>query len=236
MRYPVLNKRLSTVASWVRAGSVLADIGTDHGYLAANLVGRGVCPRAYACDVGSLPLARARETVTHYGLSDKISLVLSDGLTGLAPHSAQDIVIAGMGGELIARILNAAPWVQDESVRLILQPMTRQEDLRRYLYQNGFEIVAERGVCEGRHSYTVMCVHYTGRRILQPDALMISLGGLGSNPDEETKEYIRRLLRKEHRKAEGILASSLEHREALAKQTQDFIKEIERATGVALEE
>lgn len=229
MQYPVLDKRLSTAASWVRAGSVLADIGTDHGYLVTNLVGRGICPFAYACDIGALPLGRAKETVMRCGLRDKISLVLSDGLQGLKPHSAQDIVIAGMGGELIARILHAAPWVQDETVRLILQPMTHARELRRYLYQNGFDITAERGACEGRHCYTVLCVHYTGRRISRPDALMISIGGLTDSTDEDSQEYIRRLLQKERHRVEGLASSSRADKHIQVRRAMDLIEQIERA-------
>ncbi len=234
MEYPVLDQRLSAVAEWVRPGSVLADIGTDHGYLAANLVGRGICPRAFACDIGSLPLARARDTVVHYGLSDKVTLMLSDGLSAIPPLGAQDIVIAGMGGELIARILDACGWIAREAIRLILQPMTKPEELRRYLYQNGYEIVGERGVCVGRHCYTVLCAHYTGRRIQSPDALAVALGGLCGSTDEQSREYIRRLLKKERHKAEGLLASTLPDREALAAQVREFMKQIERATGVTL--
>ncbi len=235
MDYPVLDKRLTTVAQWVRPGSVLADIGTDHGYLAANLVGRGVCPRAFACDIGSLPLTRARDTVVQYGLLDKISLMLSDGLSAIPPMGAQDIVIAGMGGELIVKILDACSWITSESIRLILQPMTKPEELRRYLYQNGYEIIGERGVCVGRHCYTVLCAHYTGKRIQSPDALKVSLGGLCGSTDEQSREYIRRLLKKERYKAEGLLASALPDRETLAGQVQEFIVQIERETGVTLD-
>ena len=235
MEYPLLDKRLSTVATFVRAGSVVADIGTDHGYLVANLVARGVCPRAFACDIGSLPLARARDTVTRYGLMDKINLMLSDGLSALAPLDAQDIVIAGMGGELIVKILDACNWITNQSVRLILQPMTKPEELRRYLYRSGYEITQERGVCVGKHCYTVVCAHFTGKRIIEPDELAVTLGKLYGSRDEESREYIKRLLKRERRKEEGLRASALPNRKTLAAQVRERIKQMEHATGITLE-
>ncbi|MFA9380734.1 MAG: class I SAM-dependent methyltransferase [Acetanaerobacterium sp.] len=236
MEYPVLDKRLGTAAGWVRAGSVLADVGTDHGYLAANLVGRGVCPAAYACDVGTLPLLRARDTVVRCGLSDKIRLVLSDGLTGLEPHCAQDIVIAGMGGELIARILTGVQWICDKGVRLILQPMTRAEHLRRHLFTNGFDIEGERGVCEGTHCYTVICAYYTGTRNANPDELAVSLGGLCEGADEDSQEYIRRLIMVNYRRAQGLARSASPQKQALAQQALAFVRRLEQVSGIVLDE
>lgn len=212
MQYPVLDKRLSAVAEWVRPGSVLADVGTDHGYLAANLVGRGICPCAYGCDIASGPLERARATVARCGLGDKITLMLSDGLTALPEHCAQDIVIAGMGGELIAAIIDAVPWVRDGAVRLILQPMTRARTLRRYLYQNGYGIVGEHGVCESRHCYTVLCAAYTGEAVAQPDELAVALGGLPHSTRADSAEYVRRELARQRRKLEGLAASAAPQR------------------------
>ncbi|MBQ9938574.1 MAG: SAM-dependent methyltransferase, partial [Oscillospiraceae bacterium] len=107
-----LDERLETAASFVRNGSVVADIGTDHGYLICSLAERGTIPRGYACDINEQPLAKAAETVEETGLGDKISLVLCDGLRGLDPNCADDIIIAGMGGELICSILSAADWVR----------------------------------------------------------------------------------------------------------------------------
>lgn len=157
-----LDKRLGTAAALVRHGARVADIGTDHAYLPVYLVQTGVCPSAIASDIGKGPLEAARHTVTAAGLTDTISLRLGDGLAGIAPDEVDDIVIAGMGGETIAAILQAAPWVKNPTLRLILQPMTRAEDLRRFLLTNGFSVLQERLIQDSRHLYPVLAAVYTG--------------------------------------------------------------------------
>ena len=98
-----LDDRLKSVASLVRNGKRVADIGTDHGYLVAYLVENNICPCGIAADLRKGPLENARQTVIQQGLSDKIELILSDGLENISPDSCDDIVIAGMGGNLIAK-------------------------------------------------------------------------------------------------------------------------------------
>ena len=156
-----LDERLACVASLVRPGHRLADIGTDHAYLPVYLVESGVCPSAIASDIGVGPLETARQTVCAAGLQERIDLRLGNGLSTLAPGEAEDIVIAGMGGETIVEILEVAEFVRDARVRLVLQPMSHAEDLRRWLLTHGFEIVCERLVMDGRHMYPVLAAAYT---------------------------------------------------------------------------
>ena len=154
--------RLLAIAKMVRPGSVVADIGADHGHLICHLVGNGIAPRGYACDIVEKPLAACAKTVEQCGLEGKIELRLTDGLSGLSLGEIDDIVIAGMGGEMIADIISAAPGAKNEHLRLILQPMTKAERLRERLYRMGFEIERERAVRAGGILYTVMLVRYTG--------------------------------------------------------------------------
>ncbi len=158
-----LDRRLQAVAALVRPGSRLADIGTDHAYLPVALVQAGVCPSAIASDIGAGPLEVARQSVTAAGLTETIALRLGDGLATVTPGEVEDIAIAGMGGETIAAILQATPWVKDSKLRLILQPMTRAEDLRRWLLQKGFTVLEEHLVEDGRHLYPVLAAVYTGQ-------------------------------------------------------------------------
>lgn len=144
----------------VRRGSRVADIGTDHAYLPVYLVQAGVCPGGIAADIRSGPLDAARRTVTEAGLTDVIALRLGDGLVPVAADEADDIVIAGMGGETIVEILSAADWVKDTRLRLILQPMTRAEELRRWLLTSGFSITEERLVRDGHRLYPVLAAAY----------------------------------------------------------------------------
>ena len=149
------------VASMVRRGSRVADIGTDHAYLPVYLVQSGACLGGIAADIRSGPLEAARRTVTEAGLIDVITLRLGDGLAPVEADEVDDIVIAGMGGETIVEILSAADWVKDARLRLVLQPMTRAEELRRWLLTNGFGIQEERLVQDGHRLYPVMAAAYT---------------------------------------------------------------------------
>ena len=197
-----LDNRLSVIAGMVRQGSVLADIGSDHAYLACALVLDGICPKTYACDINEGPLSRARDTILKYNLSDKVQALLSDGLFALSGIHVDDIVIAGMGGELIARIIGDAPWVKRKEIRLILQPMTKAELLREWLYANGFEIEKEAAAAEGRFIYPVMRVKYTGKSQKIP-ILFAWTGKIWDNRDEQSQNYLRRM----HTKAARIAAA-----------------------------
>jgi tRNA (adenine22-N1)-methyltransferase len=159
-----LKGRLSLCAEYVREGSRLADIGTDHGYLPIALCESEKIPSALACDINPLPLESARKNITEKGLSDVIQTRLSDGLKEVGADEADDIVIAGMGGELISAILGDCAWVRDSEKNLILQPMTRHDVLTRWLYENGFRIEEQGAVYDSKKYYTVMRVRYDGKR------------------------------------------------------------------------
>lgn len=156
--------RLQMAADFVRAGATVADIGTDHAYLPVYLVLSGKCPRAIAADLREMPLENARQTIRRYHLEDQITACLSDGFDEIDPCQVQDFVIAGMGGELIVTLLKRTPWLRDGEKRLILQPMTHAEDVRRFLYENGFELLQENAAREENHLYIALCAQYTGAK------------------------------------------------------------------------
>ena len=158
-----LKGRLSLCAEYVREGSRLADIGTDHGYLPIALCQSGRIPSALACDINPLPLRSAEKNITDAGLSDRIKTRLSDGLSEVGEDEVDDVVIAGMGGELIARIIDGCEWLKNADKRLILQPMTRHDVLVGRLYENGFMIEEQAGVFDSGKYYTVMRVCYNGQ-------------------------------------------------------------------------
>ena len=165
----MLDSRLRLAADLVRQDSRVADIGTDHAFLPVALVAEGRCPSAIASDVRQGPVGNARRTVEQAGLGDRISVRLGDGLQTVRPDEVDDIVIAGMGGETIAAILEEAPWVKNDRYRLILQPMTRAEKLRAYLYIHGFDILTERVTQVGRHWYTVIHAVFTGNETAEDE-------------------------------------------------------------------
>lgn len=151
-----LSPRLAALAQQVPQGAKLVDVGTDHAYLPTALLLSGRISGAVASDVNEGPLGRGRETARLCGVEEAISFRCCDGLSGVAPEEADTVVIAGMGGELIARILQAAPWTRE--ALLLLQPMTAQPELRQWLIEHGYVIVREHIAREGRKFYTILTV------------------------------------------------------------------------------
>ena len=191
-----MDKRLLCIADLVRPGRRLADIGTDHAYLPVALVGSGKCPSALACDVRKGPLQNAKKAVEAAGLQDRIECRLGDGLSVVGPDEADEIVIAGMGGETIAAILAACPWSAAPGRRYLLQPMTHAEDLRRHLFAAGFEIGRELTVAVGRHVYLIIEATAAGAppKIDEVAALAGRVGA--EHPTATDLAYLRQLRRR----------------------------------------
>ena len=152
-----------TATKYVRGG-MLADVGTDHAYLPIFLCENGFLRadglRAVASDINAGPVERAALHIRTAHLSDKIATVQTDGLNGLEKYSPTDIIIFGMGGELIAAILEAAEWVRRDGVRLILQPMTHAERLCEALPRLGFAVTDNTYSQEGDRIYRTVCADY----------------------------------------------------------------------------
>lgn len=157
-----LTPRLSAVASLVKGGGIIADIGTDHGYLPIFLLQNGIVKGAVAADIGKEPLKNAERSVAEYELTDKIELRLSDGLREFKSTDADEIVFAGMGGTLIAEKLAEIPWIKTDKLHFIFQPQSRAEDLRGFLFSNGFSIIKELATHEARRVYITFDAVYTG--------------------------------------------------------------------------
>lgn len=154
----MLSQRLQAVADLVGETGVVADVGTDHGYIPVFLVSSGKAKRAIAMDVNEGPLARAKEHIRQSGLQAQIEARLSDGLAALQPKEAQAIVIAGMGGALMARILADGRKVARTAKRLVLQPQSELYFFRRFLLEEGYRIVEEDMVYEDGKFYSMMAV------------------------------------------------------------------------------
>lgn len=153
-----LDSRLKTAADLCRKGTTVADVGTDHALLACYLAQNGA-RSVIASDVREGPLEAARRTVEQTGVTN-VRVLLSDGLKAI--DHADDVVICGMGGELIADIVEGCGFLTEDT-RFILQPMTKSDILRRRLYSAGFEIIEERTAYEGSRGYAVMLVRHTGK-------------------------------------------------------------------------
>ncbi len=159
---PTLSARLMSALPYLKRGGAVIDVGTDHAYLPIYLVGEGISSRALACDINRGPIDSAARNVAAAGLVHEIDTLCTDGLHHTEGYEPDDILIFGMGGELIIRILSEAPWVKDPNIGLVLQPMTRAHLLRRWLLENGFEIVGETITHEDRY-YQTIAARYCGK-------------------------------------------------------------------------
>ena len=185
-----LNSRLLKIAGMIREGDRVADIGTDHAYLPVFLIKSGKHSKVFACDIGDGPLKKAAENINKSNVGG-IILRKGDGLLAVEPSEVDTVVIAGMGGDLIARILAAAEWVKDSRYEFILQPMTSVEDLRQYICEAGFYVLKEEAVKSQGRIYTVMKVRYSGE--FRPcDALFRYFGLLLETHEEPELIYIKR--------------------------------------------
>lgn len=192
-----LSKRLAMVSSMIPPCEVLADVGTDHGYLAAWVLQNARAQTVYASDIGDGPLSSAAETAERYDLQDRLKLFLADGLRYPGAERAEVITICGMGGETMISILSAAPWAK-ENRRLILQPQSKLFELEDWLKQEGYAIEDAK-----------LCLD-SGKCYL---ALSVLGGGTWSNSaenwlmlqhDPHMAEYVTREMQKTERALSGL--------------------------------
>lgn len=138
-----LDNRLAAVAALAPRGAKVADVGTDHAYLAIALVEERGAQKVVATDKNEGPCAAARRTLSSAGLLERVPVRCGDGLAPISPGEVDTVCIAGMGGGLIASILAAGAEVLSGVSRLVLQPMNDAASLRRWLYENGWHIAEE---------------------------------------------------------------------------------------------
>lgn len=195
-----MTPRLYAIASMVPQGAFFADVGTDHAYLPIYLAENNLISHAVAADINRDPLLRAKGNIKKYNLEEKIDTCLSDGFEELDGNSFDTASIAGMGGILIARILEKAP----RGKLYILQPMRDAHFLRAYLSSNGFELVDEKLAEEGNKIYTVIAVR-DGKGVLSEKELYL---GKLLKKDPLFEKFRTRLSNKYKKKYEGLKLSS----------------------------
>ncbi len=153
-----LSARMQALVKMVSKGSVVCDVGCDHGWVSIYLVQKGIAQRVYAMDVRTGPLERAKEHIIRYQLEEAIETRLSDGLTNLAIGEADCMICAGMGGPLMMKILTEGREKARGMKELILQPQSELARFRRFLREEGYKIVAEDMVLEDGKFYPMMKV------------------------------------------------------------------------------
>lgn len=215
-----LGPRLKKCADFVRPNIRVADIGTDHGYLPIWLLKSGKAASAVAADIGAGPLDSAKNNALKYHA--ELETVLSDGFDRVL--SFDDAVIAGMGGELMIKIIDRAPLLKDPQKRLILQPMTSAYELRKYLWESGFNIEREEAVKDDGKIYSVMRVVYTGETKACND-ICLYMGAL-SPATEYSREYAESVMKRLNNMRLGYLHTGNAESAAAAEASIKGINEI----------
>lgn len=159
----ILEGRLKLIGDKVPECGVVADIGTDHAYIPIYLMQKGICQKAVASDVRTGPVQVANRNITKYKLNDRIETRLGSGLSTIDENEADVIIIAGMGGTLLAELLEADVKKACEAGALVLQPMNDLDVVRKWLYDHKFDIYDEEFVAEGNKIYCVLCARYDGK-------------------------------------------------------------------------
>lgn len=174
-----ISKRLMCLADLVEPNSIIADIGCDHGLLPIYLCEKGMCTKAYACDLREGPLSRARKAIEEAGLSGTISTILTDGLNAL-PNEVDTVIIAGMGFETIQRILEDNLVKVKTFKHIILQSNTDVPSLRKWLFEHHFLIIIDKVIKDG-HFYHIMKCKPNHKKCLTEDE--ITFGVFQDSPD-----------------------------------------------------
>ncbi|MBR5779473.1 MAG: SAM-dependent methyltransferase [Clostridia bacterium] len=199
----LIGSRLSAVTrllSDVKDNTLFADIGSDHAFLAIEVLKKGLAVSAIASDINEQPLLKGKENAARSGV--KIDFYLSDGFDAIDSLPITSAAICGMGGELIAKIIGRSRVAHEAT--LIVQPMSAQEDLRKYLWDNGFVIEKEIFTLEANKSYTVMKLRFSGERT-EYSYIDLFLG----KEREQTKEfslYCEKILTAAKKRRLGVVA------------------------------
>lgn len=229
-KLPILDNRLATAGALLRKNSVVWDVGTDHAYIPIRLLLEGRCVRAVATDVHRGPLESAMRNAEIYGVADRITFLLADGLGNYDPAAfgVTDICLCGMGGELIASILQKSPFLPEKHIRLVLQPMSHGYDLRHFLLTQGYMICTEQLCRANGRIYTCMAAEYTGEKTVYSETELLL--GRQNSKDPLWVPYLRERLSAMEKKKNGKRAGELDtsYEEAICHDIRALLREAER--------
>ena len=207
-----INARLLSAAELVRQNAIFADVGTDHAYLPLFLLSEGRIGFAYCSDINEGPLASARRNAVERGMESKMDFILTDGAAALSGRGITDYAICGMGGELICDIISKAGQLYDGEINLILQPMSRQAILRKFLASEGFGVISESYSYDAGKYYVCIQARYTGER-REIDEIEAELGSpTASYKNSEARlGYLTTLYNARVRAMEGKIKGGMEN-------------------------
>ena len=191
-------------ASFVDNGGTVCDVGCDHGKLSLYLVQRGKAKKVIATDINKQPLQKAIDLFATYDLSHTAQFLLTDGLQGIQDTAdITHVVIAGLGGHTMEQVIESAPFVKAQKTKLVLLPAQSGYQIRKYLYENGFEIEKEQTVSEKGKYYSCISAVYTGKTH-QPDIYDMYIGKSGQCTGDDAKGYFEMILSRLEKKRKGF--------------------------------
>ncbi len=191
-------------ASFVNNGNTVCDVGCDHGKLSLYLIQSGRAKNIIATDINRQPLQKAVTLFAQNDLSHTAQFLLTDGLQGLEDtKDISHVVIAGLGGHTMAQVIENAPFIKRQKTHLVLLPAQSGYFVRKYLYENGFEIITEKTVSEKGKFYSCINAVYTGKT-LQPDIYDMYIGKSCENTGEAAKGYFEMILSQLEKKQKGF--------------------------------
>lgn len=231
-----LSKRLSAVAEMVSKGNRLVDVGTDHGYLPIYLIENDQIPSAIAMDINKGPIQRAKEHIKEHNLEKYIDTRLSDGVTALNADEGDTLVIAGMGGGLVVKIISEGKTILANFKEFVLQPQSELEQVRRFIVENGYYIIEENMVLDEGKYYPMMKVvkadnfENTINEHNYNKAVFLKYGkGLLENKNEVLKLFLEKELRTYSNILEKLSANSQENAINRINEINEEIKYIKEA-------
>ena len=222
-----LSNRLLSVYNFIPEGARVIDVGTDHGYIPVRLALEGKAKSIVASDIRSGPLEGAHFSAEKFGVAHKINFVLADGLSGIDGETADCVLIAGMGGETIVRILEAAPWTKDAGKTLVLQPQSKSPELCVWLSENGYT-VSDAALAEDNGKYYVTLKAVGGHEVYASKAALFVHPWLLKKGDPLLPEYMNRLISKLSRSASGMESARESRSRAEAEDMRALIFELRK--------
>ena len=221
-----LTPRLKTIADLVPKGSMVGDVGSDHGYVPIYLVESAICDKAIASDINEGPTDNARQAVRDAGLTESIEVRLGGGLVPYEVGEIETVIIAGMGGLLIRDILLERPEMTKSVKTFILQPMVAQDELRQWLVENGFKIVDEKLSQEAHRMYEILVVEH-GQMTIE-DPLQYELGvHLIKKEDPLSSVFLDKKIKKTKEIIMGLEASKKEESKVKIPELKEKLQRME---------
>ena len=200
-----ISNRLLSCAELITPGAKIADIGTDHAYIPIWLSINKKISHALACDIRTGPLENAKKNIKHFRMEKIIKTRLSDGLESINSEEADEIIIAGMGGNMISNILERCSWKNKYEKKFILQPMKYENKLRSYLASKGYEIKSEKAIICAEKIYTVMTAIFTGIPY-KISTLEKYIGKIHEHITPESELYIKKQIKNIKNMEKGAIA------------------------------